>query len=135
MIFIKILVDIICGALNSWGGYDFLAARRFIMPVVLGVCSSIVCGVWWVGILCLPACGTLCLGYFSGQNWGRALWLFVQAIALSAGLLLTGHLVWYLFFVYIIIAGVLGGIYKNWKQPIGDLITGIYLSLFIWGIR
>jgi hypothetical protein len=104
------------------------------MPVILGVISSISCHSWWVGVLCLPACGTLCLGYFSGENWGRALWLFVQAIALGLGLTLFHFLSWWLFIPYCVLSGVLGGIYKNWYQPVGDFITGFYLSLFIWGI-
>jgi len=83
----------------------------------------------------LPAIGTLCLGYFNGKNWGRALWLFVQAIALSTGLLIFHHLMWWIFIPYIIGAGILGGMYKNWPQVIGDAITGVYLSLFIWGIH
>ena len=132
---IKLLTDFICGALDSLGGYHWLFCRRFIMPSVLAVCSSLVCGVWWIGILCLPACGTRCLGYFSGQNWGRALWLFTQAVALSIGLLLFHHLAWYFFVPYIVGAGIRGGIYKNWYQPVGDFITGFYLSLFIWGLH
>ena len=128
---IKLAVDAICGVLNSLGGWHFLWMRRFCMPVLLAVTACFCLHPWYYGALCLPAIGTLCLKYFSGENWGRGLWLFVQAIALAVGLTLTGHLAWFIFVPYCIGSGILGGIYKNWFQPIGDLIAGVYLGLFI----
>ena len=135
MIILKIITDLLCGVLNAIGGWEFLPARRFIMPFVLGISTSIVTQVWWTGLLILPVMGALCLGYFSGSNWGRAFWLFLQAVVLGLGLALTGHIVWYFYLVYVIGAGVLGGIYKNWNQLLGDFISGIYLSSIIWLIH
>lgn len=132
---LKTIVDIICGTLNSLGGYHWLYMRRFIMPVVIGLEIDILTHIWWLGIVVLLSMGTLCLGYFSGDNWGRALWLFVQAVAISIGLLLFGHLSFYLFVPYIIGAGILGGIYKNWFEPVGDFITGCYLGSIIFLIH
>ncbi len=96
---------------------------------------SLTTHIWWTGIFVLPVIGTLCLGYFSGNNWGRALWLFIQAVVIGLGCLLTGHLNWYFYIPYIIGAGVLGGLYKNWKQYIGDFIAGSYLGLIVLFVR
>jgi hypothetical protein len=79
--------------------------------------------------------GPLTLKYFSGENWGRALWLFVQAIALSIGLLILHHIIWVEFLIYIIGAFGLGWIYKDWKQTIGDFVTGSYLGLLVFIVR
>lgn len=135
MIFFKIAVSLLCGILDAWGGHNFLPARRFIMPVMLGVSISIVCNVWWLGFVVLPVIGTLCLGYFDPGNAGRALWLFLQAVNIGLGLVFTGHLAWYWFLGYIVIAGILGGIYKNWKQIIGDIVTGSWLGAVIFFVR
>lgn len=135
MLFLKLASDLVCGVLNALGGKHWLFCRRYIMPFVIALCVSIVSHVWWLGITCLPVCGTLTLGYFSGENWGRALWLFLQAFVLSLGCLLFHHLGWWYWLPFIIGSGVLGGIYKNWPQLLGDAVTGFYLSLFIWFIH
>lgn len=135
MIFIKIIVDLICGALNAWGGYSWHNARRFIMPSVISVMVSFQTHTWYTGFMVLPVMGTLCLGYFSGKNWGRALWLFLQAVVIGLGLTITGHISWVYYIPYIIGAGILGGIYKNWNQIIGDFITGTYLGFVIFIVR
>lgn len=135
ILIIKILVDLICGALNSWGGFSWHNARRFIMPVVIGIAVSFITHIWWTGIMVLPVMGTLCLGYFGGKNWGRALWLFLQAVVIGLGLTLTGHLAWYVYIPYIIGAGVLGGFYKNWQQVWGDMVAGTYLGSIVYFIH
>lgn len=131
MILEKIIVILACGALNSWGGFSWHDARRFIMPVVLAVTASFLTHIWWSGFLVLPVIGTLCLGYFSDKNWGRGLWLFLQAVMIGLGLTITGHIYWFIYVPYVIGAGILGGIYKNWWQPLGDFITGCYLGLIV----
>lgn len=135
MIFIEIISDILAGVLDALGGWHWLFARRFIMPFVLGVVISIVSHTWWLGLTVLPVMGTLTLGYFSGKNWGRGLWLFLQAVVIGLGCFLLHHLAWYFYIPYIVGAGVLGGIYKNWQQKIGDLITGGYLGLIVFLVR
>jgi hypothetical protein len=60
--------------------------------------------------------GTLSIGYFSGHNWGRALWLFMQANVIAIPILVSGHLWWYAYVAYIILSGIIGGMYKNIKQ-------------------
>lgn len=131
-ILIKLVIDGSCGALNALGGGGFLWMRRYVMPIILGVGMAIITHTWWVAFLTWPAIGTLSLGYFSGANWGRGLWLFVQAIALSTGLMLTHHISLIMMIPYVIGAGLLGGLYKNWPQIIGDFITGCYLGLVIF---
>lgn len=135
MWWLKLPIDFICGALFAWGGYDFLAARRFIFPVVIGITISLTSTIWWLGLFSLPACGTLCIGYAGKPNWWRAAWVFIQAIALSSAVMFTHHLAWYIYIPYIVGAGILGGIYKNWQQIAGDFVVGFYLSLFLWGIH
>jgi len=135
MIFIEIISCLLCGILDALGGWRFIWMRRFIMPSVIGVTVSLVTHVWWCGLLTLPVMGTLCLGYFSGQNWGRGLWLFTQAVVISIGLTITGHMAWYYFLGYTVIAGFLGGIYKNWQQNVGDFVTGCWLGTVVLFVR
>ena len=136
--------DFIGGVLDALGGYHWLFARRFILPFVLGAIASVSGCVhagnlseWWIGFLCLPAMGTMTLGYPSGDNWGRGLWLFIQAIALGIGLTVFHHIMWswFVFVPYVILAGALGGIYKNWKQTVGDFVTGTYLGTILFFVR
>ena len=116
----KIVICAICGGLNAWGGYNWHNARRFIMPLVLVFGVSLFTHVLWSGLLVLPVVGTLCLGYFSDKNWGRALWVFMQAVMIGLGLYLFGYISAFLYFPYVVGAGILGGNYKNWNQIIGD---------------
>lgn len=132
---IKLFADILGGVLNALGGFHWLFCRRFILPFVIGVSASIVAHAWWLGIAVLPAMGTLCLGYPSGANWGRGFWLFIQAVAFGLGITALGHLTWFVFIPYAIGAGVLGGLYKNIEQVLGDFITGCYLSGIIFFVR
>lgn len=132
---LKILIDVLCGSLNALGGWHILWMRRYLMPVVLGAGVSVVTHIWWLGLMILPVMGTLCLGYFKDGNAGRALWLFIQAIVIGLGITMTGHLAWYFYLIYAIGAGVLGGLYKNWQQILGDSITGIYLGSIIFLVR
>lgn len=112
------------------------------MPLLLGGEAGLIAWEqkkkdWWAGLLVLPVIGTLCLGYFSDKNWGRALWLFLQAAVAGLGLALTHHLFgdWVTYAVYIVGAGVLGGTYKNWWQPWGDFIAGMYLASILFFVR
>lgn len=142
MIISQILVVIGCGALNSWGGYSWHNARRYLMPILLGGESGLLAWEkkkqdWWVGLLILPVIGTLCLGYknFGDGNFSRACWLFVQALVIGLGLTITGHLFWGVYLGYIVGAGILGGLYKDWWQPLGDFLAGCYLGLIILFMR
>jgi hypothetical protein len=144
MFLLILLSDLIGGILDALGGYHWLFARRYIMPFLFGVVASVSAVIyehnlssWWIGILVLPAMGTMTLGYPNGKNSGRGLWLFIQAVALSLGLTIFHHILWtwFVFIPYVVLAGVLGGIYKNWKQTVGDFVTGTYLGCILWFVR
>ncbi len=135
MIFIKLIVDLACGALNAWGGFSWHNARRFIMPFVIGATAALITHIWWVLFLPLPAMGTLCLGYSKYGNLGRALWIGLQCLTLGLGLVILHHLslVWYL--PYVIGGCVLGGLYRNWQQILGDSVTGCWMGIFLFFIH
>lgn len=132
---LKLSIDAICASLNALGGYHFLWMRRYIMPIMIGISFSIITHVWWVLFLTWPAIGTLSIGYSKDGNFGRALWLGVQCAIMGIGLLLTHHIEWYLYFIYIIFGCVLGGLYRNWNQIFGDIITGCYIGIIILLVR
>ena len=147
------IVMLFSGLLDALGGKHWLFCRRFIMPSLIGAgISAIVYSfypVWyaWLTIFAvLPMMGTLTLGYpDNGDNFGRALWLFIQAATAGVFLLAISyffhcHLIaWWLYIAYTAICGIWGGIYKNWHQFFGDWVTGslglatiilwVYLSL------
>lgn len=138
MIFIKIILDLICGFLFSWGGKSFIEARRFIMPIIISCGVSISIHTWWIGLLILPVMGTLCLGYpkfISNQFFARGLWLALQAFIIGLGCLILGHLSWYFYIPYIVIAFLLCGFLYNIKQIIGDAIFGCWLGIIIFLVR
>ena len=132
MIFVKIVADILSGILNSLGGYHWLFCRRYIMPVILCISVSTITHIWWLGFTVLPVIGTLCLKYFSPQSWGRALWLCLQAIIIGLGLTILGHLAWYFYVPYILLTFGLGYVYKDWWQPLGDFVTGVWLGSILF---
>lgn len=134
-ILIKLFIDGICGCLNAWGGFNFLAARRFIMPFVIGVGVSIASGCWYLGLTVLPVMGTLCLGYFGKKFWGRGLWLALQAAVIGAGSLILGHLVWYAYAPYVIGGLLLAGFLYNLEQIISDIIFGCWLGIIIFVVK
>lgn len=142
MIFVKILIDIICAFLNFLGGAYQHNYRRYVMPVVLGGGISL-SSVWWLGLTTLPVMGILSIGYgdnsalrrFLGNAGARGMWLFLVAIGIGFGPWLTGHLHWYFYVPYFLIAGVLGATLRNINQIIGDLIEGAFLALIIFIIN
>ena len=126
---------VLCACLNALGGYHWLFCRRITMPLALGWCVSQTSGIWWLGLTCLPALGTMTEGYFGDSNDGRAWWLVTQAAALSIGVTVTGHLWWPWFIVFVAGSFFLGHNYKDMDQLEGDALVGAYLSLFIWGVH
>jgi len=128
---IKLLIDLSCGALNAWGGYSWHNARRYLMPLLLAISASVITHVWWVGFMLLPAMGTLCIGYSKDGNFGRALWIGLQCFVLGLGLFFTHHLAWYFYAPYVIFGCVLGGMYRNWQQVLGDIVTGCWFGAIV----
>lgn len=139
MIWLILISDTVGGILDALGGYHWLFARRYIMPFVFGVVVSIITHIWWLGVLVWPAMGTLTLPYsgkephvWMGTWWWRGIWLSIQALALSIGLVIFHHLAFGVSILYIILAGGLGSIYKDWKQTVGDFVTGAYLGTILF---
>lgn len=139
MIWLELSTIFICGILNSMGGYHWLFCRRYIMPVVLAITFSIVIHIWWIGITVLPVISTLCLSYkdfgFLGNAVSRGLWLASQALVLAFGVCIAGHLAWFFYVPYVLLAFVLGFTLFNLTQIIGDIIFGILLSSIILFLR
>lgn len=143
MIFIEVLIIILSAILNFIGGWKWHNARRYIMPVVIGIGVSIVSQVYWLGLTVLPTMGTLSIGYgeksilykYLSDFWCRATWMLMQSILFGAGCLIFNHLSWYVYIPYCIISLVLGGLLRNINEIIGDLIFGVCLSSFILFVR
>lgn len=142
MIYLKLGLDLLCGMLNSLGGYHWLFCRRYIMPFILGGEAMLLTWEkvkkdWWAGLLILPVIGTLCLAYknFGSGNFSRAVWLLIQAFIISLGLTLTGHILWYITLPYVVGAGILGGFYRTWQQLIGDFVAGCYLGSIMFFVH
>lgn len=129
---IELIIDGICGVLFSFGGWHFLWMRRYLMPVLIAISVSIITHSWWIGITVLPVIGTLCLGYFGSNFFGRGLWLFLQAVVIGACSFLTDHLAWYFYIPYCVISFVLAASLYNIFQIIGDIIFGVALGSIVF---
>ena len=134
-IVLKLVVDLCCGACDALGGWHILWMRRFLMPSIIGVAFAFATHTWWVVFLPLPAMGTLCIGYGKDGNFGRALWIGLQCVILGLGVTITGHLAWWLYAPYIVLGCVLGGLYRNWNQILGDIVTGCWLGIIVLFVR
>lgn len=136
MIFLKLVVDICCGALNALGGYHWLFCRRYIMPVLLAVSSYLITHSWFA-LTILLCIAILVLGYknFGKGNFSRGCWSFVVASTAGIGCVLSGHFPWYFYLPWIVGAGVLGGLLVNAQQIVGDTIEGCWLGLIIFLVR
>lgn len=135
IILIKVIIDMVCGALNAIGGWHILWMRRYMIPITMGISSSLLTHIWWIGIMLLPCIGTLSMGYSKYGNFGRALWIGIQCLVLGIGLTLTHHVEIYFYIPYVIIGCVLGGLYRDWPQIIGDSITGCYFGTILFFVR
>lgn len=113
------------------------------MPCVLGFGISLFSHCWWLGFTTLPLMGILCLGYgekslfykYFTDAGARGMWLFLCAVVIGLGLIITGHIAYYIYIPYCIIAGILGATLRNINEIIGDLIFGFYLSSIIIFMR
>lgn len=129
---ILFMVCVLSGLLDFLGGFHWLFCRRYFIPILLGITVSLITHTWWLGLCCLPAIGTLSIGYSKDGNFGRALWIGLQCFVLGLGVVLFQHLSVWFYVPYVIGGCVLGGLYRNWPQVIGDLVTGTYLASFIF---
>lgn len=142
MIELKIFIMTICGVLFWWGGFNWLPARRFIIPAL--ICATI--GFLLHSIICLTslvAIAALCLGYSDksllggifGNVIGRGLWGLLCAIGISLGLFVTGHISWFFWLPYLILNFCGEAFLNNLDQWIGDPIFGMALGSIVFIIK
>ncbi len=138
MLGIRIIIMIVCAGLFFWGGYNFKPARRFIMPFIIAISCAWLSHSWWV-LTGLSAMALFSLGYgdssilrrIFNNGWGRSVYGLLGALALSLGLLCTGHIAWYYFIGYLALNFTLENALKNIPQKIGDPIIGLGFSLIL----
>lgn len=152
MIFIKLLIMVLCGALMSWGGYSWKPARRFILPCLLTTSALFLTHQCWC--LCM-LCSILALSFGYGDNsalrhifgpsWARSVYGLLAAICLSLPLFLTHHLglpfevhlvsvsvdALISLCIYLSLNFTLENALKNINQVTGDLIIGAGLSSIV----
>lgn len=139
----NLIILILCSALNALGGYSFKAARRYILPVVLGIGLSLATKTWWVGLMILPTMGLLSIGYgeksflehIFNDAWARFVWFALVCLGVGTGLFLTGHLAWYWFFTYVVVNATLGITIRKYNQIITDLIFGAAIASIVFLVR
>lgn len=139
MIYYKLTIVLICAGLFSYGGFSWHNARRFLMPLILTITCSMAVHAFW-GLTMLLSIVFLCIGYgdksafrhIFGNGWGRGVWGFLVALALSLGLFLTGHIAWYFFAGYLALNFTLENALKNINQVVGDLIIGAGFASIIF---
>ena len=130
---------VVLGALLKWIGEKWWHnAQRYILPVIYSLAVSFVSHTWWLGLTTLPMIGALVLGYKDyGKNdaVARALWLFVICVLAGFGPCVTGHLWWFVYVPYCIMAGFIGTLVRNINNNIGAPINGLWIVLPILFIR
>ena len=139
---INLITCLICGCLFSWGGYNWHNARRFMFPLVIAiVCAFNIHS--YLGLLPLSSIPFLCLGYgekspirhIFGDVWGRAIWAGLVSISISVGLLVIGHLAWYLFIPYIVLCSLLESSLRNINQVLSDFVFGLAFASIVFLIH
>lgn len=136
MIYLNLGAMTICAGLFWWGGFNYHNARRFFMPLFLTAVTFILTHFDIHSLLMLPSIGFLTLGYGDksplrhcfGDGWGRGIWGLLVALALSLGLFLYGHVVWYYFAGYLVLNFIFENALKKLPQQIGDPIIGLGFS-------
>ena len=133
MIWIKLAILLISSVCFWIGGRWWHNARRFVMPLILGIYFAIHCKWWLILAIFFPAVGMLCLGYgdksplrhIFGDGWGRGVWEILVALALSLGLLVGHFLAWWLFIPYLALNFTLENALKKLPQDLGDPLIGL----------
>lgn len=139
MIYFKILIDLFCGCLFSWGGFNNHNMRRFVMPLSLSLsCCFITHSLW--PLLMLVSIGFLCMGYgdksplrhIFGDGWGRFVWGALVALGFSVPLCLKGFVNPFFVLPYVVLCATLENSLKNIQQVLGDLLIGIAIGSIIF---
>jgi hypothetical protein len=140
---VKISLVVLCSGLYLLGGLFQHNLRRFVMPLVIAIGIDLILRSWWVGLTVLPVAGVLCLGYGEKSPFrktltdagARGMYLFLSCFVIGLAMLFTSHLIWPLFALYAIMAGVLGGTLRTMPIYIGDPIFGAFIGLIGFIIR
>ena len=138
MVELKIAVIIMCAGLKLWGEIAWHDAQRYIMPVILGISTALITGVWWTGLLVLPMIAPICMGYKTygpSDGFDRAVWLMLIVLAEGLGLSLTHHLSLFIYVPWVILAAIWGGISRKWWNVIIAPISGALIGSMIWFIH
>lgn len=138
MIFVQIAVEILCAILKTIGEKINHNFQRFVLPIVYSIGVSFVSHCWWLGLTTITMVGALCLGYKdygSKDSVARALWLFVICTLAGLGPTVTGHLAWFIYLPYIIVAGFIGTLTRNINNSIGAPLNGLWIGFPIWFIH
>ena len=138
LLLIKLIALGSCAACKLVGELWWHNAQRFIMPPVLALCICLVLHSWWLGLLCLPMIGPLCMGYKDygkSDGFDRAVWLLLICVAAGLGLFLTKHLAWYFYAPYCILGAVWGGVTRQWLNLVIAPISGLIIGSIILLVR
>ena len=135
ILLLKLSVISLCSVCKMIGELSWHNAQRFIMPLILAVGICIVLHSFWLGFLCLPMIGPICLGYKDygkSDGFARAMWLFMICVLAGVGLLISGHLAWYLYAPYCILGAVWGGVTRAWWNVIIAPLSGALIGSLIF---
>lgn len=140
MLLIAVRISVIISGiiLKTIGEKWWHDAQRFMLPVIYSIGISYASQCWWLGLTTLPMIGAIVLGYKDyGKNdsVARALWLFVICVISGLAPTILGHISWFVYIPYIIMAGFIGTWTRNINNWIGAPINGFWITLPIIFVR
>lgn len=137
IIILKTLITLSAAALKLIGEKVWHNAQRYILPVMYSAFVSFASSCWWLGLTTLIMILPIDIGYDtygSKDSVARALWLFVICVVAGLGPLWAGHLAWFVYVPYCIVAGFIGTLTRNINNWIEAPICGAWIVLPIWFI-
>ncbi len=138
LIIIKLVTEAVGAICKLVGELWWHNAQRFILPPFYAVAVSIESGCWWLGLTVLPMIGFLVLGYkdFGSSNgFDRGVWLFLISAAAGLGPALHHNESWLAYVPLAILAGIWGGVTRNWLNLVIAPISGLLIVAHIWFIH
>lgn len=129
---IFVLLISILNLLRGWGKVPFLRRPQCIalMSILTGSFLAHLCHNFWLLFLCGVPMG-ICLGL---HNQNRGVYALSISAASTIALLFTGHLVWYLFLVYIAVNYLVSYFLEKYHAHILiiDPLSGICLGTIVY---
>lgn len=129
---IKLGVVALCIILKIIGELWWHNAQRFILPIIYSIAVSYISHCWWLGFTTLPMIVMISFGY---KRYGRtdsvarAWWLFMICIVSGLGPLICGHLSWFFYVPYFVLAGFIGTLTRNINNLIEAPLCGLWIGL------